>query len=102
MPYFGYCAQVLFGATSLLITVIGAIRIVALFVGVTKAYGRLLEDLIDNLGYEWPMIDPSHCKVHPHGAGARGGNQDMSRTKGGQYKTLFGRGWAWYTAPDCC
>jgi transposase len=29
------------------------------------------------------MIDASHCKVHPHAAGARGGNQDMSRTKGG-------------------
>lgn len=32
---------------------------------------------------EWLMIDASHCKVHPHAAGARGGNQDMSRTKGG-------------------
>ena len=29
------------------------------------------------------MIDASHCKVHPHAAGAKGGNQDMSRTKGG-------------------
>ncbi|PFR33898.1 IS5/IS1182 family transposase, partial [Bacillus cereus] len=25
----------------------------------------------------------SHCKVHPHAAGAVGGNQDMGRTKGG-------------------
>ena len=31
---------------------------------------------------EWPMIDVSHCKVHPHAAEAKSGNQDMSRTKG--------------------
>lgn len=29
------------------------------------------------------MVDGSHCKVHPHAAGAVGGNQDMGRTKGG-------------------
>jgi IS5 family transposase len=29
------------------------------------------------------MIDASHIKVHPHAAGARGGNQDVSCTKGG-------------------
>jgi len=28
------------------------------------------------------MIDVSHCKVHPHAAEAKSGNQDMSRTKG--------------------
>ena len=33
--------------------------------------------------YKWLMIDASHCKVHPHAAGAKGGNQEMSRTKGG-------------------
>ena len=33
--------------------------------------------------YKWLMIDASHCKVHPHAAGAQGGNQEMSRTKGG-------------------
>ena len=32
--------------------------------------------------FEWLMIDASHCKVHPHAAGAVEGNQDMSRTKG--------------------
>ena len=58
---------------------------------------RLLENLIDTPDYEWLMIDASHCKVHPHASGARGGNQDMSRTKGGaQHKTTFGRGCAWY------
>ena len=33
--------------------------------------------------FEWLMIDASHCKIHPHAAGAVGGNQDMRRTKGG-------------------
>lgn len=44
---------------------------------------KLLEVLIDEPDDEWLMIDASHCQVHPHAAGARGGNQDMSRTKGG-------------------
>lgn len=44
---------------------------------------NLLEILIDEPDYEWLMIDASHIKVHPHGAGAKGGNQQMSRTKGG-------------------
>mgnify|MGYP001168759314 CR=1 FL=1 len=33
--------------------------------------------------YEWLMIDASHVKVHPHAAGAKGGNQEMTRSKGG-------------------
>ena len=44
---------------------------------------KLLERLVDDPDYEWLMIDASHIKVHPHAAGARGGNQDMSVTKGG-------------------
>jgi transposase len=43
----------------------------------------LLEQLMDEPDYEWLMIDASHIKVHPHAAGARGGNQDMGLTKGG-------------------
>ena len=43
----------------------------------------LLEKFVVDPDYEWLMIDASHCKVHPHAAGARGGNQGMSRTKGG-------------------
>ena len=34
---------------------------------------KLLEVLIDDPDYEWLMIDASHCKVHPHAAGARAG-----------------------------
>ena len=53
---------------------------------------KLLEILIDAPGYEWLMIDASHCKVHPHAAGAKGGNQDMSRTKGGSTPGYI---WPW-------
>ena len=51
--------------------------------GVTRGiWEKLLEILVDEPDFEWLMIDASHCKVHPHAAEARGGNQDMSRTKG--------------------
>lgn len=43
----------------------------------------ILGELIDEPDLEWLMIDASHCKVHPHAAGAVGGNQGMERTKGG-------------------
>ena len=32
---------------------------------------KLLEILVDEPDFEWLMIDASHCKVHPHAAGAR-------------------------------
>ena len=53
---------------------------------------KLLEVLIDEPDYEWLMIDASHCKVHPHAAGAKGGNQEMSRTKGGSTPRYI---WPW-------
>jgi len=43
----------------------------------------ILAELIDEPDFEWLMIDASHSKVHPHAAGAVGGNQAMERTKGG-------------------
>ncbi|MGG0261521.1 IS5 family transposase [Bacillus mycoides] len=46
-------------------------------------WDKLLAELIDEPDYEWLMIDASHCKVHPHAAGAVGGNQDMGRNKRG-------------------
>ena len=33
--------------------------------------------------FEWLLIDTSHCKVHLYAAGAMGGHQGLSRTKGG-------------------
>ena len=53
---------------------------------------KLLEVFVDEPDCEWLMIDASHCKVHPHAAGAKGGNQDMSRTKGGSTARYI---WPW-------
>ena len=52
----------------------------------------LLEKLVDEADFEWLMIDASHIKVHPHAAGARGGNQAMARTKGGSTQKYI---WPW-------
>ena len=43
----------------------------------------LLEKITQDTDFKWLMIDATHCKVHPHAAGGVGGNQAMSRTKGG-------------------
>ena len=53
---------------------------------------KLLEVILNDPDYEWLMIDASHIKVHPHAAGARGGNQEMSRTKGGSTQNCI---WPW-------
>jgi transposase len=53
---------------------------------------KLLEVVTEEPDYEWFMIDASHIKVHPHAAGAKGGNQDMSRTKGGSTRKYI---WPW-------
>ncbi len=53
---------------------------------------KLLEKLVDAADYEWLMIGASHCKVYPHGTGARGGNQDMGVTKGGLIQSYI---WQW-------
>ena len=52
----------------------------------------LLEKLVTEADYEWLMIDASHIKVHPHAAGARGGNQAMDQTKGGSTPRYI---WPW-------
>lgn len=44
---------------------------------------NLLDIVIEDPDFEWLIIDASYIKVHPNGVGAVGGNQDMSRTKGG-------------------
>jgi transposase len=55
-------------------------------------WAGLLEKLVNDPDFEWLMIDASHVKVHPHAAGAKGGNQDMSRTKGGSTQKFI---WPW-------
>ena len=52
----------------------------------------LLEQTIEDPDLEWLMIDATHIKVHPHAAGAKGGNQDMSRSKGGSIRNCI---WPW-------
>jgi len=53
---------------------------------------NLLEVFIDEPDLEWLIIDASHVKVHQHGTGAIGGNQDMGRTKGGSTQKYM---WPW-------
>ena len=53
---------------------------------------KILERLIDEPDMEWLIIDASHVKVHPHAAGAVGGNEAMGRTKGGSTPRAI---WPW-------
>ena len=53
---------------------------------------KLLETLVEDPDFEWLIIDASHCKAHPHAAGAIGGNQDMGLTKGGSTARYI---WPW-------
>ena len=46
-------------------------------------WAKLLEILVVEPDFEWLIIDGTHIKAHPHSAGAKGGNQDMERSKGG-------------------
>jgi len=53
---------------------------------------ELLEILIVDPDLEWLMIDASHIKIHPHAAGAKGGNQGIGLTKGGETAKYI---WPW-------
>ena len=53
---------------------------------------KILEALIVDPDFEWLIIDASHCKVHPHASGAKGGNEGMGRTKGGSTQRYI---WPW-------
>jgi len=46
-------------------------------------WDNLRKKLVVEPDFEWLMIDASHIKVHQHGTGAKGGDQDIGRTKGG-------------------
>ena len=47
---------------------------------------KLFEILKGDKNFEWLMIDSSYVKAHQHAAGARGGNQAISKTKGGSIR----------------
>lgn len=53
---------------------------------------HVLANLMDMPDFEWLMIDSTYCKVHAHAAGAKDGNQDMRRTKGGSTLKYI---WPW-------
>ena len=46
-------------------------------------WAMLLDIFIEDADFEWLSVDSSYLKVHPQACGAEGGNQAMSRTKGG-------------------
>ena len=46
-------------------------------------WAKILKILASEPDLKQLMLDASHCKVHPHAAGAKGGNQAMGKTKGG-------------------
>ena len=47
---------------------------------------KLFEILKGDKNFEWLMIDSSYVKADQHAAGARGGNQAISKTKGGSIR----------------
>lgn len=53
---------------------------------------KLLALVIDEPDFEWLMIDASHAKTHPHACGAKGGNDEIGRTKGGSTQRFI---WPW-------
>jgi len=57
-----------------------------------KIWEELLNKVKEEPDFQWLMIDASHIKVHPHAAGAVGGNEDMGRTKGGSTQSYI---WPW-------
>jgi hypothetical protein len=89
MQFFGFCARVPPGGTCR--------RIMETQKNTHRRFCRwrdkgiwekLLENLIDDADFEWLMGDATHIKVHPHAAGAKGGNQEMGATKGGRTPKL--------------
>ena len=53
---------------------------------------ELLAVFMKEPDFEWLMIDASHMKVHAHASGAKGGSQQMGRTKGGSTQKYI---WPW-------
>ena len=53
---------------------------------------KILEIVEDNPDTEWIMIDSTYCKCHQHAAGARGGNEAIGLTKGGETRRYM---WPW-------
>ena len=50
---------------------------------------QILSKLAANPDFEWIAIDGSHIKAHLSAMGARGGNQEIGRTKGGSIQKFI-------------
>lgn len=61
--------------------------------------GRLLEEQIDNFEFKLLMINAGHIKDHLHGSGARGGKQDMAKTRGSSAPRYV---WSWMRMVYLC
>jgi len=59
---------------------------------------HLLQTFVNGPDFAWPMIDATHCKVHQHGTGVRGGSEGMALTKGGQHQSTLGSQYRWQAA----
>ena len=53
---------------------------------------KILEMVTEEADTEWIMIDSTYCKCHQHASGARGGNQSIGLTKGGETQRYM---WPW-------
>ena len=53
---------------------------------------KILEMVTEDADTEWIMIDSTYCKCHQHASGARGGNQSIGLTKGGETRMHM---WPW-------
>ena len=61
---------------------------------------KILEALIDAPDFEWLMIDPSHCKVHPHAAGEKVAIRIWAVQKEVQHQDSPCRGFVWYAGQN--
>ena len=64
-----------------------------------RSPGRLLEEQIDNFEFKLLMINAGHIKDHLHGSGARGGKQDMAKTRGSSAPRYV---WSWMRMVYLC
>lgn len=64
-----------------------------------RSLGRLLEEQIDNFEFKLLMINAGHIKDHLHGSGARGGKQDMAKTRGSSAPRYV---WSWMRMVYLC
>ena len=64
-----------------------------------RSPGRLSEEQIDNFEFKLLMINAGHIKDHLHGSGARGGKQDMAKTRGSSAPRYV---WSWMRMVYLC